>query len=226
MWGAFEESIERLLQNREQRRLLARRAQSRRTSDSPPTTPHCFDGGTLILSAVPTQYMRPVWKRLTGYVPGGGADRFRRQGNRERHAASPHADHRRRAGRTQRQERTRMRLAAGRAFRPEHRRGTGEISARHRGRRVGRCGTGRARAAGLFHPVVSRLHQHRCDRRRAGRRDRRTSSPSPRESSTALPPATTPRPRWSRAAWSRSPASASPWVRSRRRFTAWPAWAI
>src|SRR5687767_15261557 len=68
MWGAFEESIERLLQDREQRRLLP--------GVKVPETVHltandneCFDGCTMVLSAVPTQYMRSVWKRLAKYLP-------------------------------------------------------------------------------------------------------------------------------------------------------------
>src|SRR4051812_11045824 len=68
MWGAFEESIERLLQDREQRRLLP--------GVKVPQQVHltandadCFAGATMILSAVPTQYMRSVWKRLSQHVP-------------------------------------------------------------------------------------------------------------------------------------------------------------
>src|SRR5580693_8653653 len=68
MWGAFEESIEQLLQDREQRRLLpgVRVPPNVRltANDS-----HCFKDSTLILSAIPTQYARSVWKRLKGYVP-------------------------------------------------------------------------------------------------------------------------------------------------------------
>jgi glycerol-3-phosphate dehydrogenase (NAD(P)+) len=70
MWGAFEESIERLVQNREQSRLLpgARVPNGVRltANDS-----DCFDGETLILSAVPTQHMRSVWTRLASRVPAG-----------------------------------------------------------------------------------------------------------------------------------------------------------
>jgi glycerol-3-phosphate dehydrogenase (NAD(P)+) len=70
MWGAFEESIEQLLQDREQRRLLPGvrvPASVRLTANDA----ECFKGGTLILSAIPTQYIRSVWKRLSGYVPPG-----------------------------------------------------------------------------------------------------------------------------------------------------------
>lgn len=70
MWGAFEESIEQLLQDREQRRLLpgARVPQSVRLTAN---DAHCFRDATLILSAVPTQYMRSVWERLRSHVPAG-----------------------------------------------------------------------------------------------------------------------------------------------------------
>ena len=70
MWGAFEESIERLQQNREQARLLP-------GARIPPNVhltandAECFRGSTMILSAIPTQFMRGVWKRLKPYVPAG-----------------------------------------------------------------------------------------------------------------------------------------------------------
>ncbi|HEX3356628.1 MAG TPA: NAD(P)H-dependent glycerol-3-phosphate dehydrogenase [Tepidisphaeraceae bacterium] len=68
IWGAFEESIERLIQNREQSRLLPGvtiPGDVRLTANDR----QCFDGSTLILSAIPTQYMRQVWKRLREFVP-------------------------------------------------------------------------------------------------------------------------------------------------------------
>src|SRR3954464_13480267 len=68
MWGAFEESIERLMQDREQRRLLP--------GGKIPASVHltandadCFAGSTMILSAIPTQYMRSVWERLKPRLP-------------------------------------------------------------------------------------------------------------------------------------------------------------
>src|SRR6476620_528730 len=70
MWGAVEESIERLLQDREQHRLLP-------GVRVPPTVrltandADCFRGATLVLSAIPTQYMRSSWKRLAPYLPPG-----------------------------------------------------------------------------------------------------------------------------------------------------------
>jgi glycerol-3-phosphate dehydrogenase (NAD(P)+) len=71
MWGAFEASIERLIQDREQRRLLPGAkvpAGVRLTANDA----GCFDSGpTLILSAIPTQYMRGVWSRLAPHVPAG-----------------------------------------------------------------------------------------------------------------------------------------------------------
>ena len=68
MWGAFEESIEQLMQDREQRRLLpgVKVPQSVRLTAN---DGECFAGATMVLSAVPTQYMRSVWTRLKGYVP-------------------------------------------------------------------------------------------------------------------------------------------------------------
>jgi glycerol-3-phosphate dehydrogenase (NAD(P)+) len=68
MWGAFEQSIERLIQNRENQRLLpgvSIPAAARLTANDT----DCFDGCTMILSAIPTQYMRSVWERLKPHVP-------------------------------------------------------------------------------------------------------------------------------------------------------------
>jgi glycerol-3-phosphate dehydrogenase (NAD(P)+) len=70
MWGAFEESIERLMQDREQRRLLPGvkvPAGVRLTANDA----DCFAGATMVLSAIPTQYMRSVWERLKPHVPRG-----------------------------------------------------------------------------------------------------------------------------------------------------------
>src|SRR3954463_5748997 len=70
MWGAFEESIERLMQNRENARLL----KGARVPDLVRLTANdddCFRGATMILSAIPTQYVRSVWKRLRPHVPNG-----------------------------------------------------------------------------------------------------------------------------------------------------------
>jgi glycerol-3-phosphate dehydrogenase (NAD(P)+) len=70
MWGAFEESIDRLIQNREQSRLLPGvrvPGRVRLTANDA----DCFRDATLVLSAVPTQYMRDVWKRLKPRLPGG-----------------------------------------------------------------------------------------------------------------------------------------------------------
>jgi len=70
MWGAFEDSIERLIQDREQRKLLPGvriPSNVRLTANDA----DCFDGCTMILSAIPTQYMRDVWKRLKPHVPPG-----------------------------------------------------------------------------------------------------------------------------------------------------------
>lgn len=70
LWGAFEDSIERLIQNRENQKLLP-------GVTIPPSVrltandDQCFDGASLIVSAVPTQYNRSVWKRLLPHVPRG-----------------------------------------------------------------------------------------------------------------------------------------------------------
>jgi glycerol-3-phosphate dehydrogenase (NAD(P)+) len=79
MWGAFEESIDRLIQDREQRRLLpgVRVPESVRLTAN---DAECFRGtdrfdnaveATMIHSAIPTQYMRGVWERLKPHVPAG-----------------------------------------------------------------------------------------------------------------------------------------------------------
>src|SRR4051794_24485300 len=70
LWGAFEDSIEALLQDRENRKLLPGARvppQVRLTANDA----ECFAGATMILSAIPTQYTRGVWERLKKYVPGG-----------------------------------------------------------------------------------------------------------------------------------------------------------
>jgi glycerol-3-phosphate dehydrogenase (NAD(P)+) len=70
MWGAFEESIERLMQDREQTRLLP----GVRIPSSVRLTANdgdCFGGASMVLSAVPTQYMRSVWDRLKRHLPKG-----------------------------------------------------------------------------------------------------------------------------------------------------------
>src|SRR4051812_14347411 len=70
MWGAIEESIDRLRQDREQHRLLP-------GARVPPTVRltandvDAFRGATLVLSAIPTQYMRPSWQRLAAHLPPG-----------------------------------------------------------------------------------------------------------------------------------------------------------
>jgi glycerol-3-phosphate dehydrogenase (NAD(P)+) len=70
LWGVFEESINRLIQNRENQRLLPG-VKLPRNVRLTANDAECFDGCTLILSAVPTQYMRSVWRRLGQFVPVG-----------------------------------------------------------------------------------------------------------------------------------------------------------
>ncbi len=68
MWGAFEEAIERLIQSRENQRLLKGvkiPPQVRLTANDA----DAFAGCSLIVSAIPTQYMRSVWTRLKRFVP-------------------------------------------------------------------------------------------------------------------------------------------------------------
>jgi glycerol-3-phosphate dehydrogenase (NAD(P)+) len=68
MWGANAHSISALKENRENDRLLKGvkiPAAVRLTSNDA----DCFDQSTLILSAVPTQYLRSVWNRLAPYAP-------------------------------------------------------------------------------------------------------------------------------------------------------------
>ncbi len=70
MWGVFEESIERLQQNREQTRLLPGvriPAAVRLTANDS----ECFAGSTMVLSAIPTQFMRSAWERLKPFFPKG-----------------------------------------------------------------------------------------------------------------------------------------------------------
>src|SRR4051794_3823508 len=70
MWGAFEESIDRLLQDREQRKLLPGvkvPSAVRLTANDA----DCFRSSTMVLSAIPTQFMRSSWKRLARHLPAG-----------------------------------------------------------------------------------------------------------------------------------------------------------
>ncbi|HVT83507.1 MAG TPA: NAD(P)H-dependent glycerol-3-phosphate dehydrogenase [Phycisphaerae bacterium] len=70
MWGAFEESIERLIQNRENEKFLKGvkiPRQVRLTANDADAFANC----SLVVSAIPTQYMRSVWKRLRPHLPAG-----------------------------------------------------------------------------------------------------------------------------------------------------------
>jgi glycerol-3-phosphate dehydrogenase (NAD(P)+) len=72
MWGAFERSIERLLQNREQSRLLPGvrvPGDVHLTANDTEAFGTHHQPATMILSAVPTQYMRSVWTRLKPHLP-------------------------------------------------------------------------------------------------------------------------------------------------------------
>lgn len=70
LWGAFEDSVERLMQNRENARLLP----GARVPDAVRLTANereCFVGATMAVSAVPTQYLRKTWTRLAPHLPDG-----------------------------------------------------------------------------------------------------------------------------------------------------------
>jgi glycerol-3-phosphate dehydrogenase (NAD(P)+) len=68
LWGANANSIAALKETRENNRLL----KGIKIPDCVRLTSNdadCFDKSTLILSAVPTQYLRSVWNRLAEFVP-------------------------------------------------------------------------------------------------------------------------------------------------------------
>src|SRR4051794_7533870 len=68
MWGAFEESIERLIQNRENQKLL-KGVKIPKQVKLTANDADAFGGASMIVSAIPTQYMRSVWTRLRKFVP-------------------------------------------------------------------------------------------------------------------------------------------------------------
>jgi glycerol-3-phosphate dehydrogenase (NAD(P)+) len=68
IWGASAKSIEKLKETRENDRLLA----GVRIPDAVRLTADdadCFERATLIVSAVPTQYLRSAWTRLSPFTP-------------------------------------------------------------------------------------------------------------------------------------------------------------
>ena len=70
IWGGTPDHVASMIQTRENRRYLPgyRLPESiRLTSDDR----QAFRNAELIVSAVPTQYIRPVWTRLAPYVPAG-----------------------------------------------------------------------------------------------------------------------------------------------------------
>jgi len=70
LWGAFEESIDRLRQNRENARLLpgAKIPESVRLTAN---ESDAFNNASMVISAIPTQYLRNTWKRLAPHLPAG-----------------------------------------------------------------------------------------------------------------------------------------------------------
>jgi len=70
IWGVFPEHLAELIQTRENRRYLP----GYRLPDGIQVTPNdqkALDGAGLIVSAVPTQFIRSVWERLAPHVPAG-----------------------------------------------------------------------------------------------------------------------------------------------------------
>jgi glycerol-3-phosphate dehydrogenase (NAD(P)+) len=70
IWGAFEESIDQLIQNRENQKLL-KGVKIPREVRLTANDAEAFKDASLVVSAIPTQYMRPVWTRLKGHMPAG-----------------------------------------------------------------------------------------------------------------------------------------------------------
>jgi len=68
VWGAFADHVHAVIQTRENRRYLP----GYRLPDAIRFTAddaQAFDGAQMIVSAVPTQFIRPVWQRLSPRVP-------------------------------------------------------------------------------------------------------------------------------------------------------------
>src|SRR5688500_16471741 len=70
MWGAIDESIDRLSQNREQLPLIPG-VRIPASLHLPVNDAEAFRDSTLLLSAIPTQYIRSVWTRLKPHFPKG-----------------------------------------------------------------------------------------------------------------------------------------------------------
>lgn len=70
MWSAFEQAIEQLLQDRENRKFLpgVRIPPSVRLCAN---DAECFRGATMIVCAIPSQYVRSAWQRLGRHLPAG-----------------------------------------------------------------------------------------------------------------------------------------------------------
>jgi glycerol-3-phosphate dehydrogenase (NAD(P)+) len=68
MWGAFEESIEQLIQHRENAKLL-KGIQIPKQVKLTANDSQAFENASLIVSAIPTQFIRSVWTRLRKYLP-------------------------------------------------------------------------------------------------------------------------------------------------------------
>lgn len=70
LWGVFPDHLAELIQTRENRRYLP----GYRLPDRIHITPNdqrALQGADLIVNAVPTQFIRPVWTRLSAHIPPG-----------------------------------------------------------------------------------------------------------------------------------------------------------
>jgi glycerol-3-phosphate dehydrogenase (NAD(P)+) len=70
IWGAFSQSVDQLIQDRENRRYLPGYPIPE-TIELTSEDNLALAGGDLILNAIPTQHIRSVWQRLAGHLPEG-----------------------------------------------------------------------------------------------------------------------------------------------------------
>jgi glycerol-3-phosphate dehydrogenase (NAD(P)+) len=253
MWGAFEESIERLQQNREQARLLP-------GVRIPPTVhltandAQCFRESTMILSAIPTQYIRGVWKRLLPFVPrdlpivsvakGIENDTLLRPtqviADVLNRSTSPVGSALRTNAPSAPREMVRSADPTGAAPSPQSHLCDWPLvalSGPNIAAELARYLPATAVAASADEATARRVQEAFATQwfrvytnadtigvELAGAP--RTSSPSPPACSTDWRRATTSRRPWSRAAWWKSPAWALPWGRWNRPSMDWPGWGI
>ena len=216
MWGANAASIERLLQNRENHRLLpgAKIPDSVRLTAS---ERNCFRGTTMALSAIPTQFMRQTWARLAPHLPDGVPVVSVAKGIELETLERPSEilrDVLRDAGKS-----NPIAVVSGPNI-------AAEIAKYQPGSAVVACADDAIappRPGRDEHPLVPHLHQRRPRRRRGCRRLQERHRPRRRHARRpARRQQRQERPRHPPAS-SRSPASASPWARKPRPSTDLPA---